>query len=80
MSNVKKLPSDRKKELIMQITKNLLREQTKKEKKISAQNVDENEDEEGPATAAGPKEHQSFLKHKSSGVSLRGSPSKESKT
>jgi hypothetical protein len=76
---VNKLPADRKKEVIMQITKNLLREQTKKEKKIKTQDVDEFEEGEGPPTAAGPKEHQSFHRHKSSGLSLRGSPSKESK-
>jgi hypothetical protein len=69
LMNLNKIPMDRRKEVIMQITKNLIREQNKKNKKLSDGEL--GEDDEAVVM-------RSTQKHKSE-MSLKGSPSKESK-
>ena len=69
LQNLSKIPPERRKEVIMQITKNLIREQNKKNKKLS--DADIGEDDEAVIM-------DSTQKHRSD-MSLKGSPSKESK-
>ena len=69
LMNLNQIPMERRKEVIMQITKNLKREQNKKNKKVSDGEL--GEDDEAVVM-------RSTQKHKSE-MSLKGSPSKESK-